>query len=37
MHFVGLKYFTYLLVPALTQNYKQHILSPDKISLLSVL
>jgi hypothetical protein len=32
-HFAWLKYFTYhlLLVPVLAPNYKQHILSPDKV------
>jgi hypothetical protein len=32
-HFAWLKYFTYhlLLVPVLTPNYKQHILSPTEV------
>jgi hypothetical protein len=29
--FACLKYFTHRLVPVLAPNYKQHILSPDKI------
>jgi hypothetical protein len=31
MHFARLKYFTYHLVPVLASNYKQHILSQDKL------
>jgi hypothetical protein len=35
-HFAWLKYFlvNYHLVPALASNYKQHILSPAKVSFL---
>jgi hypothetical protein len=31
MHFTRLEYFTYHLVPVLSPNYKQHILSPAKV------
>jgi hypothetical protein len=31
LHFACSKYFTYHLVPVLTPNYKQHILSPAKV------
>jgi hypothetical protein len=34
-HFAWLKYFTYQLLPILAPNYKQHNLSPYKISFLS--
>jgi hypothetical protein len=30
-HFAWLKYFTYLLVPVLAPNYRQHILSPTVV------
>jgi hypothetical protein len=36
-HFAWLKYFTYHLVPVLTPNYKQHILSPAKVRKVSTL
>jgi hypothetical protein len=32
MLFARLEYFTYRLVPILAPNYKQHILSPAKVS-----
>jgi hypothetical protein len=35
-HFALLKYFTYQLVPILSTNCKQHILSPAKFGFLSV-
>jgi hypothetical protein len=35
-NFAWFKYFTYHLVPVLAPNYKQHILSPAKVSFLSV-
>jgi hypothetical protein len=35
-HFACFKYFTYQLVPVLAPIYKQHILSQDKVSFLSV-
>jgi hypothetical protein len=38
IHFAWLKYFTYhLLLSVQAPNYKQHILSPAKVSFLSVL
>jgi hypothetical protein len=35
-NFTWLKYSTYHLVPVLTPNYKQHILSPAKVTFLSL-